>query len=167
MSIQANFNDALYNNDYNHEDFEDCKKVLLKGFVLQTVCDSLDKILCPKPLSHYRLEKQKKCEEHLIEVDTDKLWANIAEKVCRLLICVNDSDSICKLLLEAGIILNDKLQVDKETRCAVQKLIDGNCFLQNVKATVDQKFDVQPGRCPVEGCDEEEPVEEPEPSNNL
>ena len=147
MSIQENYNEALHDDG----DFSDCKETLLRGVILKSICDSLDKILCPKPLSYYRQKKQEECEDGFLQdLNADELWAKIAQKICRLLICINQSESICKLLLELGVILNEKLQVSPELRCIAKDIVANNCFLNILKLSVDQAFpeNIHPG------CDE-------------
>jgi hypothetical protein len=101
--------DEILHGVISEGNFDRCKRKLVVACVLQGVLDVVCKLVCPKDPTYYKLKSKESCNE-FEKVDFDSLHHNILAKICKILILANQSENVCKILTNVGLVFKDCIQ---------------------------------------------------------
>lgn len=86
-----------------------CKRLLKFGSLLRTAICLLDILICPKSPKEYKMMCDND-DEYSGYINLGKMTNSLLVKVCRIMIMLNRSQNVCKMLNYVGILFKDGIK---------------------------------------------------------
>ena len=126
------FDEIMIHNIIAENNFDRCKRKLILTCVLKGVLDAVCKLVCPKDPTFYKVKRGEDCVEKE-KLEADELYHSILAKICKILIIAKNSENVCKILTNIGLVIRDCVRGEFiEEVCDAVKVLDGRCEFEEV-----------------------------------